>query len=203
MKLAKFAKLVKQGHFLYLAHVKDSGVWLGIRAGFYKASGLPDTVDEATILTILDFDSKAQEKIIVEECEFESEADMFGMNLSSDSRRDIGAKRFPVAAVRSGTIASALLCDDGDLVFYSENLLTPLADVFKESDYAELTVRMDERGRRYVVVRDGFETLAGFMPLQVITEEYLGELEDFHARCADQYFREENKKEKRESGHED
>ena len=153
MKLAKFAKLVKQGHFLYLANVKDSGVWLGIRAGFYKASGLPGTVDEATILTILDFDRKAQEKIIVEECEFESEADMFGMNLSSDSRRDIGAKRFPVAAVRSGTIASALLCDDGDLVFYSENLLTPLADVFKESDYAELTVRMDERGRRYVVVR--------------------------------------------------
>lgn len=65
MKLSKYAKLVKQGGILHLCHVKDSGVWLGTRAGIYRASGLPESVDENTIMAILDFDSKEAKKIKV------------------------------------------------------------------------------------------------------------------------------------------
>jgi len=194
MKLSRFAKLVKQGGIVYLCHVTGSGIWLGARTGFYRADGLPETVDEATILTILDFDTKTQEKIVVRELDFDSDRQMFGMNLSDDGTPDIEAKKISVAAVYKGTFATALLCDDGELVFYDEAQLSPLADVFKESDYVRTVVRVNDSGGRYVVIRNGFETVAGIMPMRIVSKEFLGDLSDFQARCTEQYFREESRK---------
>lgn len=191
MKLSRFARLVKAGGFLYLSHVGDSGVWLGTRAGFYRATGLPDTVNADTILTILDFDSKAMEKITVNEQDFESVRDVFGMNLSDDPTPDIEVKKIPVAAVYNGIFATALMCDDGELVFYDEALLSPLADVLKESDYVHTVVRVDPAGRRYIVIRDGFDTIAGFMPMRIINKDYLGELQNFEALCVEQLMKDE------------
>ncbi len=193
MKLSKYAKLVKQSGSLYLCHVEDSGVWLGTRWGFYKANGLPETVDSDTIMTILDFDSKAAEKIVVQERDFETVHDMFGMDLSDDPTPDIEAKKIEVAAVYKGTFATALLCNDGELVFYDEAQLAPLADVFKESDYVQTVVRVDPAGHRYVVIRNGFDTEAGIMPVKIVSKEFLGDLSDFQARCTEQYFREESR----------
>ena len=191
MKLSRFAKLVKQGGILYLCHVKGSGLWLGARTGFFRADGLPVTVDEATILAVLDFDTKTQEKIVVRELDFDSDREMFGMNLSDDAAPDIDAKKITVAAVYKGTYTTALLCDDGELVFYDETQLSPLADVFKESDYVRTVVRVTEKGGRYVVIRDGFETVAGIMPMNILTKDFLGDLQDFEARCVEQFMREE------------
>lgn len=191
MKLSRFARLVKAGGFLYLSHVGDSGVWLGTRVGFYRATGLPDTVNADTILTILDFDSKAMEKITVNEQDFESVRDVFGMNLSDDPTPDIEVKKIPVAAVYNGIFATALMCDDGELVFYDEALLSPLADVLKESDYVHTVVRVDPAGRRYIVIRDGFDTIAGFMPMRIINKDYLGELQNFEALCVEQLMKDE------------
>jgi hypothetical protein len=194
MKLSKFARLVKQTGLLYLFHVSGGGVWLGTHYGFYRASGLPDTVDDSTILAILDFDTKAAMKIIVHEENINNERDIFGFDLSDDHTPDIEAKKFSVAAVYKGTFATALLCDDGELVFYDEAHLAPLADVLKESNYVQTVVRVNKKGVRYVVIRDGLETVAGIMPMQIISKEFLGDLQEFQARCTEQYFREESRR---------
>lgn len=193
MKLSKYAKLVKQGGLLHLCHVENSGVWLGTRSGFYKATGLPKTVDAGTILTILDFDSKTMDKIVVKENSFESVRDMCGLDLSDDTGVDIEAKKIEVAATYKGVFATALLCEDDELIFYDEQQLIPLADVFKESEYVRTVVRRSASGGRYVVIRNGFDTEAGIMPLRIIDKDFLGDLADFQARCTEQFYREENR----------
>lgn len=115
------------------------------------------------------------------------------MNLSDDPAPDIRTKKIEVAAAYEGMYATALLCDDGELVFYDEAQLAPLADVFKESDYVETAVRVGPADRRYVVIRDGFDTVAGIMPVEIVSKEFLGDLSTFQTQCTEQYLREESR----------
>lgn len=191
MKLSRFAKLVKQRGSLQLCHVEGGGTWLGTNAALYRADGLPESVDADTILTILDFDDKTARKIEVHEFSVQNTQDICGLDLRDDTAPDIEAKKIPVAAVYNGVYATALLCDDEELVFYDEAQLAPLADVFRESDYVHTSVRADSAGRRYIVIRDGFDVIAGVMPLDIINKEFLGALQDFEARCVEQYTKNE------------
>lgn len=191
MKLSKYAKLVKRGGHCLLCHVAGSGIWLGTKYGVYRADGLPESVDSETILTILDFDTAAAQKITVNEEWFDSTRDMNGMNLSDNSGLDVAAKRYPLSVIYKGAYASGLICDDQELVFYSDNLLSPVLDIIQKSEYAEIVVRVMKSRQRYVVVRDGMQTIAGIMPMKILNDEFLGDLEDFHARCVDQHFRNE------------
>ena len=52
---------------------------------------------------------------------------------------------------------------------------------------------MAASGRPYLVVHDGFEVLAEVMPVQVVTEEYLADLSEFHALCTEQFYRERSR----------
>ncbi len=191
MKLSKFAKLVKWGGYCHLFHVAGNGIWLGTRYGVYRAAGLPDTVDSKTILPILDFDPIAAQKITVNEEWFNSTQDINGLNLSDSSYPDIAAKRCPLSVVYKGRCAVGMFCEDEELVFYDDNLLTPVNDVLQKSQYAEIVVRVDESGRRFVVVRDGMETIAGIMPVARLDKEFLADLADFQTRCTEQYLKNE------------
>ena len=191
MKLSKFAKLVKWGGYCHLFHVTGNGIWLGTRYGVYRAAGLPETVDSKTILPILDFDPTTAQKITVNEEWFDSTRDINGLNLSDSSYPDITAKRYPLSVVYKGKCAVGLLCDDEELVFYDDNLLSPVNDVLQKSQYAEIVVRVAESGRRFVVVRDGMETIAGIMPVAMLDKEFLADLADFEARCTEQHLKNE------------
>lgn len=48
MKLSKYVKLVKGGGYCMVAHVEDSGIWLGTRSAIFRATELPDMVGERT-----------------------------------------------------------------------------------------------------------------------------------------------------------
>lgn len=78
--------------------------------------------------------------------------------------------------------------DDGELIFYREAMLSPLAEQIKESDYIRYTVRKMESGQRYLVVHDGFEVLAAIMPVRIVTEKYLADLSEFQALCTEPSF---------------
>lgn len=190
MKLSKFARLVKQTGSLVMLHVGGGGLWLSNGYAVYKATGLPDSVDSETILAVLDFDSKTAQKIRVQEKSVESVYNLLGLDLSDEMEQDISASRNSITVAYKGKIATALLCRDGELVFYNEAHATPLMDVFRESDYVQTVVRRTESGMPYVVIRDGMETLAGILPIQMISQSFLSELQDFEQRCADQFVRE-------------
>lgn len=62
--------------------------------------------------------------------------------------------------------------------------------MLKDSDYIRYTARrMAASGQPYLVVHDGFEVLAAVMPVQVVTEDFLADLSEFHALCTEQFYR--------------
>lgn len=48
---------------------------------------------------------------------------------------------------------------------------------------------LPDSGQPYLVVHDGFEVLAAVMPVQVVTEDFLADLSEFHALCTEQFYR--------------
>lgn len=44
---------------------------------------------------------------------------------------------------------------DGELIFYNEAYLAPLAEEIKKSEYIYYTARQTQTGQRYLVVHDG------------------------------------------------
>lgn len=79
----------------------------------------------------------------------------------------------------------------GELIFYDSALIAPIADVVKNSDYIQTVVRKTAGGAPYVVIKDGFEVLAGFVPLKIITKQFLEDLSEFESACVSQYMREQ------------
>ena len=63
MKLSKYVKLVKGGGYCMVAHVEDSGIWLGTRSAIFRATELPDMVGEEQVRTVLDMPEKAWEPL--------------------------------------------------------------------------------------------------------------------------------------------
>ena len=192
MKLQKFAKLVKQYGTCYIYHLPGGVVWLGTSTGIYRAAGMPETIDSASMAVVLDFDAKQAAKTIMQDRECDSEASMIMVDMREEAP-EITAKKISIAAVKNGVMATALLCDDGELVFYDSDLLSPLADVFKESEYVEITVRIGKDGRRYVVVHDGFDVVGAVAPLDIIDKDFIGDLEEFQTLCVSQYFRQQER----------
>ncbi len=90
MKLSKYVKLVKGGGYCMVAHVEDSGIWLGTRSAIFRATELPDMVGEEQVRTVLDMPEKAWEKVHFDERWEGTVKSIFGMNLSdyADGEQD-------------------------------------------------------------------------------------------------------------------
>ncbi|MCM1221609.1 MAG: hypothetical protein NC548_44735 [Lachnospiraceae bacterium] len=74
---------------------------------------------------------------------------------------------------------ATLVCPDGEMLFFDENLLLPLADGLNNKSrkpYISYVARYSEPKGTYIVVRDGFETLGAIMPAKVLSEEYISRL---------------------------
>lgn len=63
MKLSKYVALAKRESFCRVIHVKESGIWMGLRGAFYRATGLPDICGGDQAKAVLDIPDKAFEKM--------------------------------------------------------------------------------------------------------------------------------------------
>lgn len=90
-------------------------------------------------------------------------------------------------------VAKHMYGNAGELIFYDSALIAPIADVVKNSDYIQTVVRKTAGGAPYVVIKDGFEVLAGFVPLKIITKQFLEDLSEFESACVSQYMREQER----------
>lgn len=192
MKLSKYAALAKREAYCTVFRVENDGVWLGVRGAIYRAPGLPEFHGEEQAQAILSLDDKQMAKVYLQEFDCESMADIIGYDLRDWAPGEQATKPVSTVAVVSGKAAAALRTNDGELLFYDETYLQPLADVLKDSDYLEMTVRRHPTGRRYIAVKDGFTLLAAFMPVKIVTAKYIGELQEFEALCMEQLLREQN-----------
>lgn len=148
-------------------------------------------VGEEQVRTVLDVPEKAWEKVHLEEKWVDSMHDIFGLNLADFEAGEQDTVKLKMLAAPDGLwCACRRRADTGELIFYQEKLLYPIGDQIKDSDYIRYTARrMADSGQPYLVVHDGFEVLAAVMPVQVVTEDFLADLSEFHALCTEQFYR--------------
>lgn len=190
MKLAKYAQIAKREGCCSLLNVAGDGVWLATRSAVYRASDLPQIESGEEMRAVLDLTEKDWKKIYYKTNECESLDNVLGMYLRNYDEQEAYAKKMQMQAVYKGRLATGLLCSDGELVFYDESLLGPVAKEIDDSDYVETVVRKYATGQRYVVVKNGFEVIAAVMPLNIVSQEYLEKLAEFEVYCTQQFARE-------------
>lgn len=194
MKLSKYVKLVKNCGYCAVIHVAGSGIWLGTPNAVYRATELPEMEGEEQVRTVLDMTEKAWEKVYLKERWAESIRNIFGMNLAEFEEGEQKTEKLKVLAAHKGVWATGLRCaNDGEIIFYNEALTAPFDEEIKNGEYITYTVRKTSTGQRYVVLHNGFDVLAAIMPMQIVTQEYLADLQEFQALCTEQYYREKDR----------
>lgn len=169
MKLSKFVKRAKSESYCVVIHADDSGIWLGTRLALYNATELPYMEGKEQAGAVLDIDSKAWEKMFFDEKYTAHAGADFGMNLTETDPTEQAARRVPLEMFYKGMgLVGLVYGNGGELIFYDAALIAPIADVVKTSDYIQTVVRKTAGGAPYVVIKDGFEVLAGFAPLKII-----------------------------------
>ena len=187
MKLSKYAALVKHTGYCSIIHT-PGGEWLGTPFSVYKAVGLPDIHGDTQMCTVLDMKASAWSKIFFEE-KTGGIREVLGADLTENIADEQPTDQLQMQVHYRGATPTALRCTDGRIVFFDAGLLGPVSDVMKESEYAQIVVRRDKNGEPIIVVKDGFEILAGILPLKVINEAFLRDLADFQSACIEQYER--------------
>ena len=135
MKLSKYAQIAKREGYCAMCNVVGDGVWLATRSAVYRASGLPLIESSEEMRAVLDLTEKDWKKIYYKEAnECESLDNVLGMYLRNYDKQEAYAKKLQMQAVYKSRLATGLLCSDGELVFYDESLLGPVANEIEDSD---------------------------------------------------------------------
>ena len=192
MKIGKYVKLIKKKGCATWTNTNDGEVYLGTGASVYKAPGLPNVTETGTVMAVLDIDKKAAEKIFLKIGHTADDRDVQGCDLS-DYSGESEATPMKIAAVKDDVIYSALRYGANEVVFYDKELLSPLSDKLNDKDesaYIRYFVNTRKKdGQPYIVIKDGFQTLAAIMPMTILTDDYITELQDFQLMCIDQLSR--------------
>ena len=195
MKLSKYANLVKNCGRCIVAHVGNSGIWLGTGYALYCATELPEMESEEQVRTVLDMPEKAWKKVHMTETYADSVVDVLGLNLAPYDAGEQDTEKLKVMAAPNGLWCACRRCKvDGDLIFYNEAFLAPIAEEIKNSDFIGFTARRTESGQRYLVVHNGLDVLAAIMPLDILKDEYINDLAEFQALCMEQFYKEKKRK---------
>lgn len=193
MKLSKYAQIVKQDQTC-MVYTGD-GMWLGARAAMYRADGLPEVHGKEQAAAILSISEKKVDQMLFREIDLREEPSE--LCLDDGTYEEMPAQDVEMQACKDGRTYKALVAEDGELLFYDDRYLDPLADDFKDGNYKVLTVRRMGNGAPYIAVKNGLELLALVMPVQLLDERYMEKLSNFTALCAGQRIRERNRKNER------
>ncbi len=188
MKIAKYTKLIKKKGNGTWINTKDGDVYLATTGSIYKAPGLPSVNDLDAIKAILDIDIKAEQKMLLTHEYAEDVTDLYGLDLSDSAgnSREVSAELLKVAAVLDGRLFSAVCYNATEILFYDGKFLEPIADVLNDNGYIRYAVREVKDRSPYIVVKDGFQVLAAIMPVKILNDDYISELQDFELMCIEQ-----------------
>ena len=193
MKISKYVQTIKNTGQCIVIHAPNE-IYLSTGHSIYKAPGIPDITGISQIAAVLDMSPEKLKKIYVEERYCDSRAGICGYDLSETPVEDIGTTKLDVAAVIRGNTYAAFRCDDGEMIFFDEQLLSPIKDKMKdEAGYLDYVTRIHPAGHKYLAIKAGFEVLAVILPVKILSEEYMYHLRNFYYNCADQYKREKEK----------
>lgn len=167
-----------------------------LNAAEYWGCEWTDMEGSEQVRTVLDMTADAWKKVYLTEEWPESVSNVLGLNLAPYAQGEQDTEKLKVAAAPNGLWCSACRCKvDGELIFYNEAYLAPLAEEIKKSEYIYYTARQTEAGQRYLVVHDGMDVLAAIMPMNILKEEYINDLAEFQALCMEQFYKDKERRE--------
>lgn len=194
MRMGKLAQLIKKMKNVVWINTKEGDNFIATGLSIYRADGTPNVEEEEQVAKILDIEEKKAISMLIE-IQWDGKQDnILGYDLSEGKvENEVFAERMSVAAQVNERRYEALRCENGEIFFFDENLVTPLADVFKNEWWNisySIRRRTDGNNWPYIVIKNGFITIAAIRPAEVLSDDYLRELQDFMLRCADQLRRE-------------
>ena len=191
MKISKFVSVIKNTGQCIVIHMQNE-IYLSTGASIYKASEFPEITGSAQIAAVLDIEPKKLKKIVIEEVHSKSRENICGFDMGCTAG-EMEVTRLDTVAVVDGNPYTALKSENGEMIFFDEELLAPLQDRIKNcDDYLYFAVRANGKGERYIVIKDGFEVLGVILPAKVLSEKYIYNLRNFLSMCVSQFEIEKN-----------
>ena len=179
MKLKTLAGMCKREGAFYLYDRADpeSGEiteqWLGTAGAVYPLPALP-YLTENHLAALFDITKKQRENI-----HFRHEPLPEWINFSDADPSEVLLDREKITLGYGARIVRPLMTRDG-LEFIDNDFLVPIADV---ADGLELYERHADGGQVYFVAKLGFMVVAVFMPLSLIEERFVENMETLAEKC--------------------
>lgn len=179
MKLKTIAALCKKSQNIVIMEKPAGGgdrveQWIGDGYALYPVYGLP-YLDEEGVFTIFDVPEKQREKY-----SFHSGALPEGMRFSDTDRNERIIEDEKISIIAAGRTLKPLQTRGG-LVFIDAKYLTPLADML---EVLELYERVKDSGQAYIAAKAGFILVAVIMPYDIVSEEFVKQLQGLTRECA-------------------
>ena len=205
MKLSAFARIAKKAHTVgvFTKPVSEEYEQTGQREmiltngiALYRCGCIPEVFGDYQICALLDITKKQREKVIIEEKNYSDISTVAGLNLSDgEIPGEEDTQEVKIGVTYNGKQFTALKCGDGEMIFFNSELLSPLREE-TGSPYFKIRSRIaDNNGKRfrYLIAKDGFTTLAAFMPIIALTDEFMKDLNAFVEDCTMQKQIEDNR----------
>jgi len=204
MKLQAFSRIAKKAHtcIVFTRPEEQRGtaqdeMIISNGTGIYRCGCIPVMSGEAQICALLDINKKQRDKMeIREETYYDLKEVAAGFDLHNGEAYDeADTESIKISITYDGKEYEALKCADGEMIFYNRELLAPLVNEI-QSPYFKIRSRIADTGRkrfRYLIAKDGFTTLAAFMPIIALTNEFMADLHGFVQDCVLQKQLEDNR----------
>lgn len=193
MKLQKVARLCKQTGIMRVFFGKDDFVWYisdGIAA--YPVHGVQPMAKDA-LLTMLDFDQKAREKLHYTESPLIGDID-FSDSVDGEMETEYSRDQELQIAYKY-QLVQPLRYNEGRMLLFDPRRLAPL----ELSPYRALYVRISSTGQPYIAVKDGELLVAVIIPMAEIPEEFVTEVGSLYADARLERMRAEEEAEERQT----
>ena len=190
MKLGKLAAAVKTNGGLFVYHTPTLQ-WMGTPHAVYLAKNIPPFSGRSQAAALLGIAEIKFDAIYTEEREAENSADINGMNLENGV--GVAAKEAPLPQWFSDELIM-LRSENGTIAFCERRCFEPIKDEMINNSYIGLAIGHTVYGSRYVIVKNGFETIAGFLCPLVCTEDFLDSLNVFATECRAQMIADEQRR---------
>lgn len=157
----------------------------------YRCGVMPAVSGKGQIRALLSLTEKQLDKIFVTEEQYTSLEDIHGFDLSDGeppSEQDTSETAIQFSYL--GKNYTSLRTGDGEIIFFEDIYLAPLAEEMQSSYFTLKTRLYDDGNKRfhYIIAKDGFTSLALILPCTILSDEFMTALNGLYHDCGNQYM---------------
>lgn len=178
----QFNSICESGGISYYAygleHIHEPGAsvqWISDGGAFYPLYNLPE-MEEENVFALFDIPEKKQEKIHFEHKYQLPEALSFADATATETPLEFGN----ISIYARGRILAPIKTSLG-IIYINEKYLKPFSDA---ENGVQLYERYTPRGGVYIAVKEGFLLTGIILPYDIITKEFVAELETIYKLSA-------------------